>query len=83
MNLFSTIQLVLRTLLARKGRSFLTILGIVIGVAGVIIIISLGDGAQSLVLGQVTKAHEGKAGIYGATLVEGVVRVGDEIELLS
>lgn len=55
MNFFSTIKLVIRTLLARKGRSFLTILGIVIGVAGVIIIIALGAGAQSLVLGQVTK----------------------------
>lgn len=42
-------------LLARKGRSLLTMLGIVIGVAGVIIIISLGAGAQSLVLGQVNK----------------------------
>lgn len=55
MNFFSTIKLVFRTLLARKGRSFLTILGIVIGVAGVIIIIALGAGAQSLVLGQVNK----------------------------
>lgn len=55
MNFFSTIKLVFRTLKARKGRSFLTILGIVIGVAGVIIIISLGAGAQSLVLGQVNK----------------------------
>ncbi len=55
MNFFSTIKLVFRGLRARKGRSILTILGIVIGVAGVIIIISLGAGAQSLVLGQVTK----------------------------
>src|SRR3954468_24554370 len=55
MNFLSTLKLVFRTLLARKGRSFLTILGIVIGVAGVIIIIALGAGAQSLVLGQVTK----------------------------
>jgi putative ABC transport system permease protein len=55
MNIFSTVKLVFRTLLSRKGRSFLTILGIVIGVAGVIIIIALGAGAQSLVLGQVTK----------------------------
>lgn len=44
-----------RSLLSRKGRSALTMLGIVIGVAGVIIIISLGAGAQSLVLGQVNK----------------------------
>jgi ABC-type antimicrobial peptide transport system permease subunit len=55
MDFLGTIKLVFRTLLARKGRSFLTILGIVIGVAGVIIIISLGAGAQSLILGQVTK----------------------------
>jgi putative ABC transport system permease protein len=55
MNFFSTIKLVIRTLLARKGRSFLTILGIVIGVAGFIVIIALGAGAQSLVLGQITK----------------------------
>src|SRR6185436_2186650 len=55
MNFFSTIKLVIRTLLARKGRSFLTILGIFIGVAGVIIIISMGAGAQSLVLGQINK----------------------------
>lgn len=55
MDFIGTIKLVIRTLLARKGRSFLTILGIVIGVAGVIIIIALGAGAQSLILGQVTK----------------------------
>lgn len=55
MNFLDTIKLVLRTLRARKGRSLLTILGIVIGVAGVILVISLGAGAQSLVLGQVTK----------------------------
>jgi putative ABC transport system permease protein len=54
-NLFSNIKLVVKNLLARKGRTFLTILGITIGVAGVIVIISLGAGAQSLILGQVTK----------------------------
>lgn len=55
MDFLGTIKLVIRTLLARKGRSFLTILGIIIGVAGVIIIIALGAGAQSLILGQITK----------------------------
>ncbi|MGE5392893.1 MAG: ABC transporter permease [Candidatus Saccharibacteria bacterium] len=55
MNFFATFKLVIRSLLSRKGRSFLTILGIVIGVAGVIIIIALGAGAQALILGQVTK----------------------------
>lgn len=55
MGFIATLQMVLRNLLARKGRSFLTILGIVIGVAGVIVIVAVGAGAQSLVLGQVTK----------------------------
>jgi len=54
-NFFSIIKLVVKNLRARKGRTLLTILGITIGVAGVIIIISLGAGAQSLILGQVTK----------------------------
>lgn len=63
MNFLTTIKLVIRTLLARKGRSLLTILGIVIGVAGVIIIISLGAGAQSLVLGQITKLGSDLVGV--------------------
>lgn len=59
----NNIKLVVSNLLARKGRSFLTILGIVIGVAGVILIIALGAGAQSLVLGQVTKLGSNLIGI--------------------
>jgi len=35
------------------------------------------------ILGKVTKAHDGKAGVYGAVLVEGMVRVGDDIETLN
>ena len=63
MNFVSEIRLVMQGLLARKGRSFLTILGIVIGVAGVIIIIALGAGAQSLVLGQITKLGSNLIGV--------------------
>lgn len=35
------------------------------------------------VLKTVAQAHEGMAGIYGAVLVEGMVRKGDPVELLS
>lgn len=62
-DLFIQIKVTIKDLLSRKGRSFLTILGIIIGVAGVIIIISLGAGAQSLVLGQVTKLGTNLIGI--------------------
>lgn len=55
MKILPIIKLVVKNLRARKGRTLLTILGITIGVAGVIIIIALGAGAQNLILGQVTK----------------------------
>ena len=43
------------------------------------------DTAQSnpKILRAVAQGHDGKAGVYGAVLVEGTVRPGDEIELLS
>lgn len=62
-SLIKEIKITIKDLLTRKGRSFLTILGIIIGVAGVIIIISLGSGAQSLVLGQVTKLGSNLVGV--------------------
>jgi putative ABC transport system permease protein len=43
------IKLALKSLLVNKGRAFLTMLGIIIGVASVIIIVSVGAGAQSLI----------------------------------
>ena len=36
-----------------------------------------------VILKQVAQAHEGMAGVYGAVLVEGVVRKGDPVELLD
>lgn len=42
-----------KSLLANKARSFLTMLGIIIGVGAVIIIMAVGAGAQSLILAQV------------------------------
>jgi putative ABC transport system permease protein len=48
-----SIRTALIALLANKARSFLTMLGIIIGVAAVIIIMSVGAGAQSLILAQV------------------------------
>lgn len=43
----------IQSLLANKVRSFLTMLGIIIGVSSVIMIISVGAGAQSLILSQI------------------------------
>lgn len=43
----------LKALLKNKIRSFLTMLGIIIGVGSVIVIVSVGAGAQSLILSQI------------------------------
>lgn len=47
------IKISLKNLIASKVRSFLTVLGIVIGVASVIIIFSIGLSAQELILDQI------------------------------
>jgi len=51
------------SIFSNKTRSFLTMLGIVIGVAAVIIIIALGAGAQTLILAQVQSLGSNKIGI--------------------
>ena len=55
MLLWAVIKLSLRTLMANKMRTFLTMLGIIIGVAAVIAMISIGEGAKR----QVSKTIEG------------------------
>ncbi len=62
-NLGIEIYYAFRNLRARKARSLMTMLGIIIGVSGVIIIVSLGAGAQSLVVGQVTKLGSNMIGV--------------------
>ena len=44
--LFTTVRVALRALLIHKGRSFLTSLGVIIGVGSVIAMVSAGDGVQ-------------------------------------
>jgi len=62
-NLGAEIYYAFKNLRARKARSLMTMLGIIIGVSGVIIIVSLGAGAQSLVVGQVTKLGSNLIGV--------------------
>ena len=39
--------------------------------------------ANPEVIKRVAKGHDGKAGVYGAVVVEGIIRRGDEIVLLD
>ncbi|MDD3102394.1 MAG: ABC transporter permease [Patescibacteria group bacterium] len=53
MNIKYSIKTSLTGLKTNKSRSFLTILGIVIGITAIILVMSLGRGAQNLILGQI------------------------------
>jgi len=53
MNIKYSIKTSLTGLKTNKSRSFLTILGIVIGITAIILVMSLGKGAQNLILGQI------------------------------
>lgn len=63
MRLSDPIKISYKNLLAAKFRSFLTILGIIIGVAAVIIIMAIGQSAQALILDQVSGIGSNLIGI--------------------
>ncbi|MDP1884233.1 MAG: ABC transporter permease [Candidatus Moranbacteria bacterium] len=63
MRLFDPIKISYKNILAAKFRSFLTVLGIIIGVASVIIVMAIGASAQALILDQVTDIGSNLVGV--------------------
>lgn len=55
MNIFSIIKLSIENLLSFKFRSFLTTLGIIMGIASVVLISSLGEGFQNKILSDINQ----------------------------
>ncbi|MDD3752576.1 MAG: ABC transporter permease [Candidatus Colwellbacteria bacterium] len=53
MKFFQLLKISSKALLANKSRSALTILGIVIGISSIIMVMSIGKGAEGLILGQI------------------------------
>jgi len=67
MKIFDNIKLSLLVLRANKARSFLTSLGIIIGIASVIVIMSVGAGAQSLIVNQLNAMGTNLIGVLPGT----------------
>jgi putative ABC transport system permease protein len=63
MNVIIPIKISFKNLMAAKFRSFLTILGIIIGVASVIIIFAVGQSAQELILDQIRGVGSNLVGV--------------------
>jgi putative ABC transport system permease protein len=91
MTILRTIQVALRSLLAHKMRSALTMLGIIIGTACVIAMVSMGDGAQERIQENMTRmgtnllfvrpgsAQKGHVSVGGGTLTTLSVEDADAI----
>lgn len=63
MRFIDTIKLSVSALRTNKVRSFLTSLGIIIGIAAVVIIMSVGAGAQSLIINQLNSVGTNLIGV--------------------
>lgn len=95
MNLLTIIKISLRALEANKARTGLTILGIVIGIASVIIVYSAGEGINGLVMNQVesfggtdlieteVKAPTGKKGLAAEQQSAIAIAQGAQITTLT
>ena len=53
MSILQSIKMALSSILSNKMRSFLTVLGVIIGVIAVVVLSSLGEGAMDTVTGQI------------------------------
>ena len=62
--MFEYIKIALKNIQSNKGRSFLTMLGIIIGISSVILIVSTGNGVKSGVSGQLDELVGGYIQIY-------------------
>src|SRR5574344_1175868 len=60
------IKIALMNIKSNKGRSFLTMLGIIIGISSVITIISIGNGVKSNINDQLNSMAGGQVYIYSA-----------------
>ncbi|HPI67466.1 MAG TPA: ABC transporter permease [bacterium] len=70
MNLITSFKTAVKILRTNRRRTFLTVLGIIIGVAAVIIIMSVGAGAQSLIFDQFSS--------FGSNLISVMPGFSDE-----
>src|SRR5664280_1657991 len=72
----NTIKVALRALRRNKLRSILTALGIIIGVAAVIAMVSIGNGARSQVEAQVASLGENVITVFPGSFTAGGMRSG-------
>ena len=83
MNLYAALTVAWRSLLANKLRSMLTMLGIIIGVAAVIIMISIGQGASAQVTGRIASMGSNLLQVMPAAAFGPVRGAGGQVNSLT
>ena len=63
-NIIEYVKMAIQNIIANKGRSFLTMLGIIIGIASVIAIVSIGEGTKNQMNSEIDAAGGGQIFIY-------------------
>lgn len=63
-NLIEYVKMAVQNILANKGRSFLTMLGIIIGIASVIAIVSIGEGTKNQMNSEIDQVGSGQIAVY-------------------
>ena len=77
MNFFATVRLAAQALLRNRVRSILTMLGIIIGVAAVIVTVGIGVGARNSVQNQINALGSNMLIVMPGSLNQGGVRTGN------
>ena len=63
-NIYEYIKMAIHNIMANKGRSFLTMLGIIIGIASVIAIVSIGEGTKNQMNSEIDDIGGGQIAVY-------------------
>lgn len=77
MNILNLIKVAITALLRNKGRSFLTMLGIIIGIASVILMVSIGKSSTQNVRGELSSMGSNMIMIMPARQMRGGVNMGN------
>jgi putative ABC transport system permease protein len=78
----SSLKVALRALQINKMRSFLTMLGIIIGVGAVIVMVAIGSGAQEMIAQQIASMGSNLLMVVPGATTAGGGRMGGEAPLL-
>ncbi|MGH7728659.1 MAG: ABC transporter permease [Vulcanimicrobiaceae bacterium] len=76
MKLLATLRIAVQALVRNRARSILTMLGIVIGVAAVIVTVAIGSGARTSVAAQINSLGSNMLIVLPGSLNQGGVRTG-------